>query len=363
MKSKILPILFAATLLCSCKVEFSPNAPWKDVPVVYCVLDIEEDTVWARVQRCYLGEDSLYGYSTIADSNNYPIGDIQVELKAWASRNPGSSQLSVNDQLVHQWQFQPTMADRMPDGEFSAEPQPVYYCVPGSATLIRDSNCVFQLIVTRTSTGDTLAQATTNLVRFIDYDNTIAHGDPECIVETPSAVRGHHFGFIPSGRNKISWYAIPGGRIYQSVVRFYYRKGQDTLGFDINGGTVFNEHNNLKLIDNSITQTKFLSTIKSRLAQNQDSLFNVNYVDVKVLVGNEDLNCYYVTHNAHLSNGQEYTQYTNIRGGLGIFASRRTHIVARVPSDSTGKPDYLPDQLVQLGVGFYGHFGANSTGE
>ena len=60
----ILPLI-AVTLLAfsSCRVEFSPNAPWRDVPSVYCVLDPEEDTVWVRLQRCYLGEDNLYNYS------------------------------------------------------------------------------------------------------------------------------------------------------------------------------------------------------------------------------------------------------------------------------------------------------------
>ena len=37
--------MLALVAFASCKVEFSPNAPWKDVPSVYCVLDIQEDTV------------------------------------------------------------------------------------------------------------------------------------------------------------------------------------------------------------------------------------------------------------------------------------------------------------------------------
>ena len=40
---------FATLIITSCKVDFSPNAPWRDVPNVYCVLDPEEDTVWVRV--------------------------------------------------------------------------------------------------------------------------------------------------------------------------------------------------------------------------------------------------------------------------------------------------------------------------
>ena len=39
----IIACLFSL-FLTSCKVEFSPNAPWRDVPDVYCVIDPEEDT-------------------------------------------------------------------------------------------------------------------------------------------------------------------------------------------------------------------------------------------------------------------------------------------------------------------------------
>ena len=48
--------------------------------------------------------------------------------------------------------------------------------------------------------------------------------------------------------------------------------------------------------------------------------------------------------------------YSNINGGVGIFASRRTHITVNVPADSAGNPDNLPQRLVDLGVGFYGRF-------
>lgn len=361
MRYKSLILSLLVVLFCSCKVEFSPNAPWRDVPVVYCVLDIQEDTVWARVQRCYLGEDNLYNYSTITDSTNYPIGDIRVELKAWEGIASGPYNVIPTTHLLHSWELQPTFVDRMPDGHFSADPQPVYYCVPGANTMLQDSDCVFQLLVIRTADGDTLAQATTTLVKYLDYHGTIANGDPETILESPSWVRGHHFGFNPVVRNNITWFPVPRGRIYQTSLRFYYRKNGDTLGIDIPGGITYNEHNNYHLTDKTITLTRFLSHIKTALANNTDSLFNVNHVDITILAGNEELNCYYNSQTAHHSSGQEYANYTNIQGGLGIFASRRTHMVFRVPCDSTGKPNYLPDQLYQLGVGFYGNFGNSDT--
>ncbi len=53
-------VLFAASLLlASCEVDFSPNASWREIPVVYCVLDQDDDTSYVRVERCFLGEGSI----------------------------------------------------------------------------------------------------------------------------------------------------------------------------------------------------------------------------------------------------------------------------------------------------------------
>ena len=76
----ILALVLGMVQLTSCEVEFSPNADYKEVPVVYCILNQDEDTTWARIQKCYLGENDLNSYTDIKDSTNYPEGAIEVKL-------------------------------------------------------------------------------------------------------------------------------------------------------------------------------------------------------------------------------------------------------------------------------------------
>ena len=73
--------LLAALLFSACKVDFSPNAQWKELPVVYCILDQDDDTTWVRVQRCYLGQGNLYQYGSNYDSVNYPQGQLTVFMQ------------------------------------------------------------------------------------------------------------------------------------------------------------------------------------------------------------------------------------------------------------------------------------------
>ena len=350
-------VCLALVLLSSCKVDFSPNAPWREVPNVYCVIDPQEDTVWVRVQRCFLGEDNLYNYAPIADSNYYAPGDISVHLLAWKGRIENGVQLIPTNQLVNRWELTYTERAGKPEGSFPSGMQPLYYCVPGARQLELDTGCVFQLVVIKNATGDTLASATTNLVGFLD--KTIRLRDTtEVILLSPNSARANEFGFRVGCRGVIKWNTLPRGRLYQPIVTFFYRKNGDTLSIDIPGTPLVDERGALWLTSSSITSTRFLSTIKNHLKDNTDSLFFVNNVDVTILVCNEDLKAYISSHQNSVTSGQEYTTYSNIQGGVGIFGSRRGHIRVNVPCDSIGTPapQFIDYELLNLGVGFYGNF-------
>lgn len=347
----LLPILIVLCSLSACRVDFTPNAEWKDVPTVYCVLDPEEDTIWARVQRCYLGQENLYNYAHIFDSNNYATGTISVHISAWRGPNTPLSGINATCRMVDSWVLRDTLRYGKPEGNFSSDPQPVFYCVP-SHKLSDYTDCVFQLLIINNYSGDTIARATTDMVGFLDHDPS----GIEDVVLSHNSIPGYHFGFIPVKRNEIKWRMLPRGRYYQPGITFYYQKGDDTLSIDVIGTGIKAERFGYALNSKAITEYKFLQTIKAALQDNTDTLFNVNHVDILIYACNEDLNAYITSQNIHVSGGQGFSPYTNIEGGLGIFGSRRTHIRERVPCDSTGKPGYLPDQLHRLGVGFYGNF-------
>lgn len=351
-------LAISAAAITSCRVDFSPNAEWRDVPSVYCVLDPEEDTVFVRLQRCYLGEDNLYNYSTIADSTNYPEGSVEVHLLAWKDDQATGTRLTANRRLVDRWELDYMVRTGKPEGSFAGGEQPVYYCVPGGARLRSDSSCIFQLVVLKSGTSDTLAQAFTDMVGFRPLSPVWGGDSVESkILTSPSAQRGNHFAFVMGCSGVIKWNILPRGRYYQPILTFYYRKLGDTLSVTIPGTPISNGNNAFTLQSKSITQEKFLSTIGNALRNNTDSLYNVNHVDISIAVCNEDLYAYINSQGGSNTLGQELQGYSNIDGGLGIFGSRRTHICYRVPCDSTGKPGYIPATLKDLHVGFYGDWG------
>ena len=69
-------LILTALLAASCEVDFSPNAPYRETPVVYCLLDQDDDTTWVRVERCFLEEGSIYNYGSDGQLYNYPQGRV-----------------------------------------------------------------------------------------------------------------------------------------------------------------------------------------------------------------------------------------------------------------------------------------------
>ena len=133
-------VVAALMLLSACEVEFSPNAQWKEVPVVYCVLDQDDDTTWIRVEKCFLGEDNLYMYSSESDSFNYPQGSIAVSLLEYRD---GALRNTIDAQY--------TLRPRE-EGNFAAGQQPVYF-----TTAHLDERNMYQLEVRRTADQSILA--------------------------------------------------------------------------------------------------------------------------------------------------------------------------------------------------------------
>ena len=351
----LIPLFFMQILFASCKVDFNPNANWRNIPAVYCVIDPEEDTVWARVQRVFLSEDNMYQYTTVYDSINYAPGQISVHLLSWEGIPGVVNTYTRGNRLVHRWQLTDTLRSGKPDGSFAGGLQPVFYCVP-ETPIVRDTDCVMQLVVIDNATGDTLASAYTTLLGMrpkvrLGYDSI------EQVLVTPSSSRGNEFGYRVGCRGKISWNTIPRGRRYQPIVTLYYEKNGDTCGIEIPGEPLTNASQSSQLNSTSISQERLLSYVKNALAGNRDSLFNVNNVDIAIAVCNEDLNAYLGTQESRALSGQGQNIYTNIDGGVGVFGSRRSHIVVKVPCDSVGKTGYLPYELKKLHVGFYGDWG------
>ena len=312
-------------LFYACEVEFSPNAEWKEVPSVYCILDQDDDTTWVRVEKCFLGEGSIYNYGRISDSINYPQGSIDVRMIVYNGNH-------VVDTLDCQY----TECER-PLGNFASSSQPLYY-----TTEPLNENYSYQLEIRRTADGHLLAN--TDAIPLI---NT-----PDPFITKPFASGLFAFSGGTKPSFEVEWNTMDNARLYQPVIRFYYSQEGDTHYVDVPCSKV-PVHNESQSLSTLVYRTDFLQGLKTAFKDNHERKYYVKYVDVYVTACNEDLNVYLNTVGSNNSIDQGTEPYSNIHNGVGIFATRRTHLYKHVAADSSMSPNQgLYYFLLNLGVGF-----------
>jgi hypothetical protein len=70
LKNSFLIVLVALTFS-ACKNDVNLNAPYKEVPTIYAVLNPNEDVQMIRVNKVFLSETDANEVAKIADSVNY----------------------------------------------------------------------------------------------------------------------------------------------------------------------------------------------------------------------------------------------------------------------------------------------------
>ncbi len=80
MKKLLFPCVLAAIFLTSCSNDFEVAAPWKDIPIVYGLLDIGDTAHYVRVERAFLDPNAdAFQIAQIPDSIYYSNAIVQLE--------------------------------------------------------------------------------------------------------------------------------------------------------------------------------------------------------------------------------------------------------------------------------------------
>ena len=317
-------ILAVGLLLTSCEVDFSPNAPWKEVPVVHCLLDQDDDTTWVRVEKCFLGEGNIYTYGAVSDSINYPKDSIIVRLLAF-------DYWGRCDTIP----FTYTITSRR-DGQFASVNQPLYY-----STESLDGNKSYQLEVLHASSGRIIAS--TDRVPLIRQT-------AEKLIREPS--NNDIFRFVGRYACHMVWDVMENARLYQPLVRFYYAENGDTLHVDLKCASI-PSGNGSTILSCNYSRDAFLGELYTQLKDDPNPKQYLKTVDIFITACDENLNTYLTSLSSSSDNGRE--AYSNIHGGVGIFAARRTHLYRNYRADSSiisGSGYGLVYYLDSLDIGF-----------
>jgi hypothetical protein len=312
----MLLMLLLIPALFSCNKELNVNADWKDVTVVYCLLDQTDDTTFIKITKAFLGEGDALMFSKIPDSSNYP-DKLEVRLDEYADTTFKQS-FHCDTITIHNKQAG--------DSIFYYPDQLMYFT---TAKLKEDFT--YKLYIKNKKTGKEIT-AKTELVH--DFE-----------IRKPQSIAS----FPPGQMFEVNWTPAKKGKRYQLLVRFFYT--ESTISHPIIttmksiDWIVFN---NIKAIDDESTfpydlyfpGDAFYSVVGAKIETTSQYTRQAHHCYFIFTVAASDLNTYMEVTEPSLSLVQEKPAYTNITNGIGLFSSRYIKL-----SDSLDISQLTKDEL------------------
>ena len=214
MKNKNLILCFTGICaillsLFSCEKEFNPRDKYKDITIVYGLINPVDTVHYIRIHKAFLGPESIIVMAKEPDSSLYPVEDIDVRIYV------GDKKLKV-DTMTY------TKKDTI--GNFYAPNQRVYYFEKIFDVKNLD-NVIVKIEVENKKTGKiTYAQTS-----FVNSFNITAPRP------------GSELNLDPKqNSSKFTWNNAKNGRIYDVYYTFHYGEGAE--------GTPMNEYKKKSLV-------------------------------------------------------------------------------------------------------------------
>ena len=309
MRKYVLAALATAAVFAGCKNDFDVLADYKDITVVYGLLNQNDTAHYIKINKAYLGEGNAFLMADVADSVNYQAADLTVKLEEYN-----------NSTLTNTFPLIRTVNEIAKDtGLFASDANILY---KSTATLNPQRR--YKLVINNNKTGTTITSETPmieNLVVTNPQNN-----------QQVNIVGNNSFQFtaaFKSAKNAL---------VYSMLIRFKYNEINTVTSQVVT-----------KSIDWALPNIKSSNTNGGETLQiplNPDGLFqllanNLGAPGVNIerqtagleftfYAGGADLSTYLDVNGPSNTLQQEKPEYTNITNGLGIFSSRYNKTVGNI---------------------------------
>ncbi len=297
-------ILFFTLLLIAagCNEKLNLLAPYKDITVVYGLLDQNDTTHYIRINKAYEGPGNALTMAQQYDSINYPPGTLNVILQDY----------DIYGNLAATIPLKTTMGIAVVSGTFSYPNQIEYY-----TKAILNPNDTYKLVITNVKTGKVVT-GSTYLLSDIAPSIGVSNNFP--------------LSWVAIYPTSISWTTVPSAAIYQMTLRFFYSEmsGANTTHHSVDW--VFppeNATNNLggQTLVYTYNGTGFLQFLKSSISPAPAGVTRTaDSIEMRFSSGSTDFQTYSNLSQPSLGVNQNQPFYTDLTNGIGIFTSRHTQV-------------------------------------
>lgn len=325
--------LLLLAVFASCTTDVDLYADYKDIPVVYGLMDATQDTNYVRINRAFSSSNdhpiNANEVALIADSCNYP-GKLEayiVEYKSGFgnSYQPTGSVFTLDTLTIHD----------KDTGVFYAPHQKVYYTTGRFKENAGNTHYKYRLFIHK---GNDTITSETGIV-----------GGDEFRILTTQAV----FMAAPSvNPSKITFKPAENAVFYNVKMVFNYKEkhGMELVNKQVwwNFGTKSTDE--LAYEDGHYSVSYGMNSLFNLMADaiGGDTIGVIRYfdpkpIDIMIAAGGEELYNYIQVNSQAGGLSQSVPDYTNISGGYGVFSSRinlvkTIALSSQAMADLYGKP-------------------------
>jgi hypothetical protein len=305
-----------ATGLVSCRNDLDVLAPYRDIPVVYCIINPKEPVQYLRLEKSFLGEASALVMARNTDSIYYP--EATVLMERWADGEPREKFILERVETAAR-----------DSGIFTSNPNLLY-----TLTSPVKAGYEYRLSIRIPSTGAEINAITQTIGEFK-------------VIKPEGFKKSLPFSSYDNYQ-KVQWISAPFSRIYQLTLRFHYLEvtGADTSKMTAEwniGQFVSKLTEGGDIMETEILQRNFYKWVGNKLrtpAANVHRLAAKQAIDFVFTVGGDDLYTYIEVYKEDTGLPREKPVFTNLTSGIGIFAAKSVQSV-----DGKALSDHSVDSL------------------
>ena len=311
-------LMLIMVVLCnSCTTDIDLTANWKDITVVYGLLDHKADTQYIRINKAFLGEANAADMAQVPDSLKY--NDLTVMM----------TEYDINGTMLRTMTFNP-VTNIVKDTGYFAHQNHVIYAAPstdGNGSM--HQNHRYELTITNNETGKVVTSST-------ELPNPISISKPGAATKyTLANQQGEYFE-----KSLVEWITGPDTKRYEVWLK--YRWGnvifsgndtstvEDSVRFRI-GQAKTNGLEGSEQLEVEWNTGKFFDEVKQHITSVPNYNANVYYrtsgsCDLEFILAGDELNTYMEVNEPSTGIVQEKPEYTNMvsedKSAIGVFSSR-----------------------------------------
>lgn len=324
-----------------CSTEVDLNAPYEERTLAFCLLDPAAEEQWVRVNRTWLGEGNNLVFAQEADSSEYAPGAVSITVEGFDSGDTG-----FQNPLVSFTAQDTVLQDKDDNGIFfGPEYRAYHFATPGGLEIAAPNDNedlrVYRMTVAFADGRPALTAVTTLIGESLGNISNPPAGIPGFSLNFASGTGGT----VTYPNINFKWSSTPGAKRYEVAVEVKYTEriwadpahsqlvsetekvarwdlGEESASDDEGGEEI-------KLPTNGESFYLFLANnleadplITRELGVWNDNIDRVRAFDFVLSIANEELDTYLAVNAPVTGIIQERPVYTNIAGGLGLFASR-----------------------------------------